>query len=371
MAQSSTSDFFSFLSDKDLQTVLFNHWQALRRSERYQRAAQECLRNLQALYDQWVTEQQALNPPLLSENAAVLARELENILRDLARSVSVASPPPGRNEKYLLLLEMFLDNNAVLRTFPLEALRAIMLELVTYWDWEDQHDCLNSYIAAYTRLMDTLACATHVFCSWDPSLDSLQGEPSKRSEPASLTLTDFRSLCSDIYQPLTPCGPPSALLQLFPPLATLRLQYGLLLPLDHRIPQLPLRAAIGVFPDMVPYMPARAYTKTKPRVQNNLTYSSKVSRTLVHSEVERRLPPATSRLLTLDRYCKAFQVYDLKQESNRNGEKRSWVDIGREVFPERFKKIEHPFDKTNKKYRKLEGQIKALYANAKKLIDTA
>ena len=70
MTQSSPSDLFSFFSDKGAHTVLFKHWQALRRSEKYQRAAQECLTNLKTLYNQWVTEQQTLHPPApLSPNA--------------------------------------------------------------------------------------------------------------------------------------------------------------------------------------------------------------------------------------------------------------------------------------------------------------
>jgi hypothetical protein len=371
MAQSSTSNPLSFFSDKDTHTVLFNHWQALRRSEKYQRAAQECLRNLQALYDQWVTEQQALHPSPLATNAAALATEINEILRRVPRPISVAIVPPRREEKRFLLFDLFLDNDAVLQTFPLEALRAVMLELVTYWDWEDQNDRLKRHIAEYERLIDTLARATHFFCSWDPSLESLPGEPSRLSEADSLTLADFTRLCHKIHQPLDSCGPQSALLQLFPPLATLRLQHGLLLPLDRRILQLPFLAAMAVFPDILPFSPRRAYTKTKSRVQNILTFGSKVPRTLVNKAVACLLPPATSRLRTRDYHCKAFQVYDHKQVSDRNGDKRSWVDIGSQVLPEDFKKIKHPFVKKNREYSRFEAHIKTLYAVAKDLIDTA
>jgi hypothetical protein len=369
MAQSSTSDPFSFFSDKDNYTVLFNLWQALRRSEKYERAAQECLKNLRALYDQWVTAQQALHPPPLSHNAAPVAAAIHELLH--------RTPPlslgtlPARCAKRLLLQDLFLDNDALLQPLPLEALRAVTLELVTYWDWEDTQDRLQSGIADYERLIDTLACATSFFCSWDPSLESLPGESSKLSELDQSTLDKFTKLCSDLYQPLDPCAPPSALFHLFRPLETLRLQHGILLPLDCSIPQLPFLAARAVFPDMLPCALSKAYRKTKLRVHNILTFGPKVPRTLVHKAVNALLPPATSRLLTLERYCKAWLVYDFKQVSDRNGDQRSWVDIGRQVFPEDCKEIKHPFVKKNHQYRKLEGRIKHLYADAKKLIDTA
>jgi hypothetical protein len=270
--------------------------------------------------------------------------------------------------KHILLLDLFLDNVGVLQTLSPEAQRAAMLELVTYWDWEDQHDRLKRHIAEYERLINTLACATNFFCSWDPSLEILPGKPSKLSEPDQAALDKFTGLCSDLHRHPALPQQQSALLQQFLPLATLSQQHCILLPLDHRIPQLPFLAAWLVFPDILP-SPARIYTKSQPRSTNIMAFSRMASRKSVSKVVKSLLPAATSRLSSHDRYCKAFQVYDLKQAYERNGDKVSWADIGREVLPEDFKKIKHPFDDENRAHKKFRQHIQELYEFARQLID--
>src|SRR5262245_65564635 len=49
------------------ETILFRHWQALRRRASYRQAAQDCLRDLQTLYDELIMQQEMLvAPPALS-----------------------------------------------------------------------------------------------------------------------------------------------------------------------------------------------------------------------------------------------------------------------------------------------------------------
>ena len=371
MIQFSTSDPFSFFSDKDTHTVLFKHWQALRRSEKYQRAAQECLTHLKALYDQWIAEQQTLHPPApLSPHAAALATDYAEKLRRVRSPISLAIAPPKREEKHLLLLDLFLDNEGVLQTLPAEAHRAIMLELVTYWDWEDLYDRLKRHIAKYERLINTLECATNFFRSWDPSLESLPGQPSKLSEPDQAVLDKFTGLCSDLHRhPVMP-QKQSALLQQFLPLETLSRQHCILLPLDHRIPQLPFRAAWSVFPNILP-SPARTYKRSQPVSTNIVTFSRMASRESVYKVIKSLLPAATSRLSSYDRYSKAFRVYDLKQAYEHKGKKMSWADIGREVLPEDFEKIKPPYNYNNKAYRKAIQHTHDLFNVAKNHIDNA
>ena len=291
------------------------------------------------------------------------------MLRRGHSKISLAIRPPKR-EKHILLLDLFLDNVGVLQTLSLEAQRAAMLELVTYWDWEDQRDRLKIHIFEYEMLIDTLKCATEFFYSWDPSLEILPGQPPQLSEPDQATLNKFTGLCSNLYRHPVFSQQQSTLHQQFPPLARLSQQHCILLPLDHRIPQLPLLTAWSVFPNLVP-SPGRTYTKSQPRSTNVLAFSRTASRKSVYEVVKSLLPAATSRLSSHDRYCKAFQVYDLKQAYDRNGAKVSWVDIGREVLPEDFKKIQHPFDNENRDHKKFRGRIRELYAFARELIDNA
>jgi hypothetical protein len=270
----------------------------------------------------------------------------------------LAIRPPRREEKHLLLLDWFLDNDAGggLQTLPADTHRAVMLELVTYWDWEDVHGSLNRQIAAYKRLMDTLECATNFFCSWDPSLESLPGQPSKLLEPDKFTLGKFTVLCSELDQK-------PAFLQQFSPLATLRHQHRILLPLDHRIRRLPFLAAYAVFPDIRPLYAMRVYKKTEPRVINTLTFSSEASRTSIYEAVNRLLPSARSHIASLGYYSKAFDVYDLKCDG------KSWPAIAKQVLSEEFEKIEPPYDYTNNAYRKVIQRVTDLFKIAKDLID--
>ena len=99
-----------------------------------------------------------------------------------------------------------------------------------------------------------------------------------------------------------------------------------------------------------------------------MEFSRKASRASVYKVVSSLPPAATSRLASHDRYCKAFQVYDLKQVSDRNGDKASWTDIGRQVLPEDFKKIKQPFVDENPTYKKFRMRIKDLYDLAKQPI---
>ena len=68
-------------------TILYLRWQSLRRNNDYKNDVQECLSNLQALYEQWVTQQQTRDPhPALSQNVSALAIEVDEIWRrDRAR----------------------------------------------------------------------------------------------------------------------------------------------------------------------------------------------------------------------------------------------------------------------------------------------
>ena len=333
----------------------------MRRSGKYQRAAQECLSNLQGLHDQWVTERQALGPrPALSTNASAVATEIDGLLRINRSQIFLTARPPRLEEKRWLLLDLLPDEDAGgrLPTLSAEARLAVARELVVYWEWEDVNGLLNRHIAEYENLIDTLECAANFFCSWDPSLESLPGQSSKLSEPDTYPLEKFAVLCSKLYQQ-------PAFLQQFAPLATLRHQHRILLPLDYRILQLPFLAAYAVFPDIRPYYPTRLYTKTEPRVINTLTFGHEASRASVHTAVNRLLPSAHSRIESLCHYSNAFEVYDLR------GEGKSWAAIGSQVLTEDFKKIKKPFDHKNGEYKKFIQRVKDLYKVAKELIDNA
>jgi hypothetical protein len=372
MTQSTLSGPFSLFALPEIATVLFRQWQALRRNEKYQRAAQECLRNLQALYDQWVMERQTLRArPALSPNASAVTTEIDGLARINRRWRHSTALQLSLEEKRWWLLELLRNESGGgrLPTLPAETQLAIIRELIEYWEWEKVDGRLTRAIAEYERVMDTLACATHFFNSWDPSLEILPGQPSTLSEPDQAALNKFTGLCADLHRHPAFSQPPAELLQQFPPLATLSQQHGILLPLDPRILQLPLRAALAVFPGILP-SPARIFDKSHSRSTNVLAFNRTGPQTLVFKVVKRLLSAATSRLLSLDRYRKAFQVYDLRQGCDSTGKKLSWTDIGRQVLPEEFQKIKHPFVKKNRNYRKLESRIKALYADAKKLIDT-
>jgi hypothetical protein len=306
-------------------------------------------------------------PPALSTPASALATEIDEMLRR-GRLKS------RREEKHLLLLDLFLDNEGVLQTLPAEAQRAVMLELVIYWDWEDQNGSLNRQIADYETLIDTLRCATDVFCSWDPSLESLPDQSSNTPEPSmselspeQLTLGKFTGLCSQLYRE-------PAFLQQFPPLAMLRQHWGILLPLDHEIPKLPFRAAYAVFPDMRPHHFSITYPKTEPRMIITLTTGPWASKEAIQAEFNRYLSIATSRLYhrrthygeqvrDISHYSKLYEVYDL----DRAGE--SAAAIARQAFAEEFKNIKEPFDYTNHAYKNVLGRVTYFLNKAKALIN--
>lgn len=358
------SNPFSFYDDEHTQAVFFRHWQALRRREAYKRDAQECLRNLQALYDQWITDRQTLGPrPTLSPNASAITTEIDGLVR-INRSMRYAALPSSLEEKRWMLLDLLPNETAGgrLPTLPAETRLAVARELLEYWEWEDVDGRLKRDITEYQTLMDTLECATNFFRSWDPSLESLPGQPSQLSEPDKFTLGKFTLLCSKVSRE-------SAFLQKFKPLATLQYHHGILLPLDHRIPQLPLLAASAVFPNISPVDATRIYRRIEPRVITTLTFTSQTSRAAVHKAVKALLPPATSRIESLGHYVKAFKVYDRKQIGALTDDKASWPAIGREEFPEDFEQLERPFKRDNHKYRRFVQHIKDLYDLAEELIN--
>jgi hypothetical protein len=342
--------------DERTSTILYLRWQALRNRTDYKDAAEQCLRNLQALYDRLIAQQQTLDsPPPLSVPASALATEIDERLRRGRSKLSLALRPPRREEKHLLLLDLFLDNEGVLRTFPAEAHRAVMLELVTYWDWEDTNGLLNRHIASFEDLAHTLETATDVFCSGDPSLES---PPIQSPTDGQLILGKFTRLCSKL------CEKPD-FLQQFPPLATLRQRWHILLPLDPGISALPVRAAYAIFPDIVPHRTTRIYTKTESRPTSTITMSPRASRASVHAEVDMFLPAATSRVESLVHYRKAFQVYELKRDS------KAYPVIAKQVLPEEFEKILKPLNYKNREYKKVIQRVKDLFKVANNLIDGA
>jgi hypothetical protein len=331
--------------DERTSTILYVRWQALRNRNDYKNAAEECLRNLRALYNQLIAQQQTLaSPPTLSTSASALATEIDQMLQRTSPKLGLALRQTTRKEKHLLLLDLFLDNEGVLRTLPAEAQRAVMLELVTYWDWEDTNWLLNRRIAALEDLAHTLEIATDVFCSGDPSLESL---PTQSLTHGQLILGKFTGLCSKLCKP--------DFLQQFPPLATLRQRWHILLPLDPGISALPARAAYAVFPDIVPHRTTRIYRRTESRPTSTITMSPRASLTSVLAEVNALLPAAASRLQSFPYYARAFRVYELK----RNG--TSYPAIAQQVLSEEFKMIKGPHNYKNLEYKKVIQMAKDLF----------
>jgi hypothetical protein len=92
--------------DERTRRIFYLHWQFLRRSEHYKDAAEECLRNLQALYDQLITQQQTLAPPpALSTPASALATKIDGLLRHSRPRTFLAIHPPRLEEKRPLLFD--------------------------------------------------------------------------------------------------------------------------------------------------------------------------------------------------------------------------------------------------------------------------
>ena len=358
--------------DKRTCTILHWKWQALRRNSSYQRAVQECPRNLQALHDQCVIEQQTLGPrPALSTNASRVTAEINGLLRINRSRFPLIIHPPRLEDKRWLLLDLLPDEDAggLLPTLSAEARLAVVRELVVYWEWEDGNDHLNRYIAEYKRLIDTLESATNFFRSWDPSLESLPGQPSKLSEPDEFTLRTFIGLCSDLRK-----NP--AFLQQFPPLGMLFHQWGILLPVAPEIPQLPLLAAVVVFPDTRPHEFSVVYGMKEADATISVTVRPGASKDPILAEFENKLSFVTSRLnlrrpcygervQDLSNYAEMFQAYDLKCAG------KSHADIAKQLFPTVFTDDKKPFDFSNREYKNAMQEVDYLLKTAQKHINNS
>jgi len=62
-------------------------------------------------------------------------------------------------------------------------------------------------------------------------------------------------------------------------------------------------------------------------------------------------------------------VWDVKQECDSTGNKLSLTEIGSQVLPEVFQKIEKPLDYNNRQLKKFRQHIRELYTCAQRLID--
>jgi hypothetical protein len=353
--------------DERTRRIFYLHWQFLRRSEHYKDAAEECLRNLQALYDQLITQQQTLAPPpALSTPASALATKIDGLLRHSRPRTFLAIHPPRLEEKRPLLFDWVLDNDAgeLLQDLSAEERHTVAKELIVYWEWEDANWLLNRHIAAFEDLAHTLEIATDVFCSGDPSLESLPTQPLTDGQ---FILGKFTVLCSKL------CQKPD-FLQQFPPLATLRQRWDILLPLDPGIPALPVRASYAVFPDIRPHHFKVLLAKTEPRITITLSTGPGASKESIQAEFNDLLSLATSRLNhrrphygerveALSYYSEVLRAYDL----NRDG--KSDAVIARRMFPTVFTDDKKPFDSSNQEYRKTMQHVKDLLKAAKNLIN--
>ena len=177
--------------DERTRTILYLRWQAIRRNPKYQLDVQECLSNLDALYDQLITQQQTLDPPpTLPENICELAAKIDELLRHDRSPVYLTIRPPRLEDKRSLLLDLLLDKDAggLLQTLPAEARFDVAQKLLAYWQWQQTNKDLAGHIAAFEDLAYTLRQATNIFRSWDPSLDSL---PSSHLSSQNLTCLNW------------------------------------------------------------------------------------------------------------------------------------------------------------------------------------
>jgi hypothetical protein len=356
--------------DERTRTILYLRWQALRRHSSYQLAVHECLSNLQVLYDQWITQKQMLAPlTILPENIRELAAEIDGILRHGLPQTYLAVRPPRLEDKRSLLLDLLLDINSdgLFQTLPAEARFDIAQKLLAYWQWQQAHKDLDERIAAYKDLIGTLESATDVFYSWDPSLESLPGQASELPEPARFILGKFGLLCSKLFRK-------PAFLQQFPPLATLTHKWRILLPLDHRIPALPLFAAGAVFPDTRPHDFSVTYGMKEFCATITVKVIPGASKEPILAEFDNLLSFATSRLNRSsayhpkrveerDYYSTMFRVYDLKCAGE------SPAAIAKLLFPTVFTDDKKPFDSLNRKYRSALQQVNDLLERAESFIN--
>ncbi len=125
--------------DERTRTILHLRWQAIRRNPKYQLDVQECLSNLDALYDQLITQQQTLDPPpTLPENIVNSQQRLTNSCGTTDRRIYLTIRPPRLEDKRSLLLDLLLDKDAggLLQTLPAEARFDVARKLLAYWQWQ-------------------------------------------------------------------------------------------------------------------------------------------------------------------------------------------------------------------------------------------
>jgi hypothetical protein len=364
--------------DERTRTILHLRWQALRRNLSYQLDVQECLSNLEALYDQLITQQQTLDPPpTLPENVCELAAKIDELLQHDRSPVYLTIPPPRLEDKRSLLLDLLLDKDAgaLLQTLPAEARFDVAQKLLAYWQWQQTNKDLAGHIAAFEDLAYTLMQATNIFRSWDPSLDGLPEQSSKipepdmfKLEPDQVTLGKFTLLCSRL------CREP-AFFAHFPPLATLVHQWSILLPLDPEISELPLLAAAAVFPNTRPHDFSVTYGMKEFCAIITLKVSPGASKEPILAEFDNLLSFATSRLnrssthhpksmRDIPYYSQMFEVYDRKCAGE------SSTAIAKQLWPKVFEDNQQLYDYANLPYRSALQRVNDLVEAAKHLIKT-
>jgi hypothetical protein len=358
--QSSTHSFFP-VPDPRTCMILDLQWQCLRRNEGYKRDRHECLRNMQALHDQWIAERQARPRPALSTPASAVATAIDERLR-FALAQTYRACPPTLEVKRPLLSDWVLDNDF---GGPLQALSAeerctVAKEVIAYWEWEDEHRRLNDYIGEHTIFIDALRRTTNVLRSWDAPLESLL--PAEFSELPKLyqdMLNTFAQIC---------CS--RTILERYPSVATLRQRWHILLPLDPGIPALPFRAAFRIFPDI----PTHAITVARPASRRSVTYHITVGPSAINKAILTEL----GRLLTIDtpmlRHGRAHQPQRVKRLWRDKGDldyyATLWrihdlhdagvavVDIARQVFPKDFQNITEPYKANDPASRRITQRVK-------------
>jgi hypothetical protein len=161
-------------------------------------------------------------------------------------------------------------------------------------------------------------------------------------------------------------------------LATLRQRWGILLPLDPRIPALPVRAS-AVFAD-TPHDFSVVYSMKEPLATITLKVRSGASKKPIFAELDELLSFAIPRLdrqsahhpkrvkargweMGLSYYSTLFQVYDLERAG------QSHAAIAKVLFPKVFEDHKKPFDSSNQEYHKAIQHVKDFLEAAEKLIN--
>lgn len=337
--------------------VLYVLWQSLRRNDNYKNDVQECLSNLQALYDQWLTQQQTLGPrPPLSPNASALAREIDDIWRQERWGLKLPSSPPPPKEKWWLLSALLLnpEPSGLLQTLPAETRLTVAQELAAYLQWEQGYEDLDQLVKAYKQLRAALTIATNAF------------RPRRADQ-----LARFAALCNNLRR-----NPD--LLQYFPPLTILRQRWGILFPLNPNIPTLPLRAGWAVFPEPVTHHFMETRSMIEPQATITVTIGPGATNKDILAEFRKRLSSITSKLKhrrphygeqvqSISKiYKKIFQAHDLEREG------KSQSAIAQEMSPKEFKELKNnnqSLDGTNQKYKNLIDRVAYDLERARELIN--